>query len=103
MGRSLAGSTKHLRKVMMNMLAGCGEVISIIPSPDGPQVRAVRFDVVETEFRKSFPVPGDTDKQKRDASLAAFKRALKDAGEKDLIATREIEPGAFIRLQPIEP
>ena len=51
---------------------------------EGPKVRAVREAVVRHEFMARYPA-------ELDAKQKAFKRALRLALEKELIASRELE------------
>jgi hypothetical protein len=58
---------------------------------DGPKVHAVTLEQVRTEFVASYPADNE-DQRARDAvKRSAFNRALKDARERLLICSREIE------------
>ena len=53
-------------------------------------VRAVALDTVRFEFVAAYPAEGGDAKAKRDAKQKAFKRALEQARERELIGSREI-------------
>ena len=57
---------------------------------EGPTVRAVPLDTVRFEFVAAYPAEGADAKSKREAKQKAFKRALEQAREKDLVCSREI-------------
>ena len=90
------GKTKpvlHLRKVIMALMAEHGE--DIRPFPDGKPVRALKLELVEAEFRRSYPAGSkggpNTKEQTLNTRLKAFKRAVEDAViRKGVIVTREI-------------
>jgi AAA domain len=90
-----AKSLRLLRQVLMNILAASGSERR--PFADGPIVRAVDLELVRTEFYKSYPATGDT-KTKNDARRQAFTRAIRDAGTRGLVATREIGSVTFVWL-----
>jgi len=86
-GRAKPG--RHLRKVIMSLMADHGQDIQ--PFPDGPTVRALKVEMVEAEFRRSYPAKAGTNKQAHNTTIKAFKRALEDAAIiKGVITTREI-------------
>jgi len=84
-----AKAVLHLRKVIMSLMADHGQ--DIHPFPDGKPVQALKLDMVETEFLRSYPISDKGDGRPQNTKRAAFKRALGDAGiRKGVIATREI-------------
>src|SRR5262245_2914494 len=87
-------SVKLLPRIIMNLLPECGEQVK--PFANGPSVRALKLELVETEFIKSYAATGDTEKAKKDAKRKALQRALDAAGDK--IATREIGGVDYIWL-----
>jgi hypothetical protein len=87
-------SGKLLRRIIMNLLVECGEQIK--PFADGPMVRALKIDLVEAEFFKSYRTVGETEKAKKDAKRKAFQRALDKADDK--IITREVGGTDYVWL-----
>ena len=77
-----------LRRTLMTIIADCGS--NQRPFPDGPTVRAVDLEQVREEFYKAHPATGDA-KAKTEVRRKAFSRAIKEAGSRGLIATRDIE------------
>jgi AAA domain/Bifunctional DNA primase/polymerase, N-terminal len=58
---------------------------------DGPKVRGVKLEQVRAEFVASYPADNE-DRRARDAvKRSAFSRAMKDARERLLISSREVE------------
>jgi hypothetical protein len=82
----------HLKKVIMSLMAEHGQ--DIHPFPDGKPIRALKVELVEAEFLRSYPVSGrggDNKEQIQDTKRRAFKRGLEDAAiKKNVIVTREI-------------
>jgi hypothetical protein len=65
---------------------------------DGPKVHAVTLEQVRTEFVASYPADNE-DQRARDAvKRSAFNRAMKDARERLLICSREIEGMDYLWL-----
>jgi AAA domain/RepB DNA-primase from phage plasmid len=93
-----AKSTQHLRKVVMSLMAEHGE--DIHPFPDAKPIRALKVELVETEFCRSYPVTDIGDgKRPQNTKRAAFKRALEDAViKKGVITTREIHGVQWVWL-----
>jgi len=87
---------KHLRRIIMSLLPEIG--IDIRPFADGPMVRALKVDVVQAEFFKSYPGGGETAGAKRRARWAAFQRALTDAVGRNVLITREIGGEDYVWL-----
>jgi len=85
---------KLLRRIIMNLMADCGEQIK--PFANGPLVRALKVSLVEAEFLKSYVTVGETEKAKKDAKRKAFQRAVDTAG--DNLTTREIGSIDYIWL-----
>jgi hypothetical protein len=84
-GRSKA--VKLLRRTIMGLLAESG--VEQKPWPDGPTVRALKVELLRTEFLKTYPAEGDTAKDRRDAKTLAFRRALLEAVNRGVVVTRE--------------
>jgi hypothetical protein len=84
-----------LRQCLMTIIADCGS--NQRPFPDGPVVRAVDLEQVREEFYKAHPATGDA-KAKTEARRKAFGRAIKEAGSRGLIATRDIGATTFVWL-----
>jgi len=92
-----AKSVLHLRKVVMSLMADHGEAIH--PFPDGKPVQALKLDLVETEFLRSYPISDKGDGRPQNTKRAAFKRALGDASiRKGVITTREIHGVTWVWL-----
>jgi hypothetical protein len=89
-------AVKLLRRTIMALLADCG--VELKPFPDGPTVRALRVDLVRTEFCKSYYAGGDSPKKVRDAKASAFKRAIDLAADHRAIMVREITGDQFVWL-----
>jgi hypothetical protein len=85
---------KLLRRIIMTMLADCGEQIR--PFADGPMVRALKFALVEQEFHKAYVTTGESEADKKEARRKALRRALDAADDK--IATREINGTDYVWL-----
>jgi hypothetical protein len=82
--RSLA----TLRRIMMALL-DAGE--DIRPFADGPQLRAIRSETVRAEFYKQYPTTDADPKKRQEARSKAYRRAIRTAQERDLIAVRELD------------
>jgi hypothetical protein len=81
----------------MRILVDCGK--GIRPWHDGPIVRAVEIDMVRQEFYRAYPAAEATDeKSKAEARRKAFRRAINDARERDIVCTRDIEGVTWIWL-----
>jgi hypothetical protein len=95
----------HLRKVIMSLMAEHG--VDIHPFPDGKPIRAVKVELVEAEFHRSYPVTrrgGETERQIQDTKRRAFKRGLEDAViKKGVIVTREIHGVDWVWLASRSP
>src|SRR5215831_1836105 len=78
----------------MRLLADCGEQIT--PFADGPVVQALKLDLVRAEFIKTWPALGA--KNPGEAKTLAFRRAIKDAIKRKVVATRELNGADFIWL-----
>jgi hypothetical protein len=87
-------SIKLLRRTLMNLLADQG--VDLKPWADGPMVRALKLDLVREEFCKAWYVEGDDAKAKRQAKIAAFRRAVTDAVDKGVLVSREIDGQDFV-------
>jgi hypothetical protein len=82
---------RHLKKVLMSLMAEHGQDIQ--PFRDGPQVRALKLELVEAEFIKSYPAArkGDDPKSSPKKTKArAFGRAMEDAVDRNVVTTREL-------------
>jgi hypothetical protein len=92
-------SLRVFRSAMTTALTGQGKLIQPYENA-GPTVRAVPEHAVRTEFMAAYPA----DSQK-DAKRMAFKRALKDARERELICSREVGGLDYLWLvnEPDEP
>jgi hypothetical protein len=90
-GKSKA--VRHLRKVLMDLMVDHGADIQ--PFPDGTTVRALKLELVRTEFCRSYATHADTEKAKKHAKQVAFGRAL-DAARDKAITTREIHGEEWI-------
>jgi hypothetical protein len=90
-----APSLQLLRRVLMTMLADCGQKCR--PFLDGPEVLACDVEKVRTEFYRQYPADG-TDQQKANTRRAAFTRAIKDAQGRNLVATCEVDGVQLIWL-----
>lgn len=77
-----------LRRIVMAMLPERGELIR--PVPDGPEILAIRSEIVRGEFFAQSP-SGDDDAKKRAARRRqAYKRAIGSAQDQRRIEVREI-------------
>src|SRR5262249_11936417 len=88
-------SLRLLRQVLMTALADMG--VDTAPFADGPVVRAVDVKPIREEFYRQYPADGDA-QQKTNARRQAFYRALRDAQDKKLVATREVDDVQLIWL-----
>jgi len=86
---------QHLRKVIMALMVNHGE--DIHPFPDGKPIRALKLDLVQAEFYRSYAIAGDAGKTKRDTKRIAFNRALNATRDKTT-TTREIHGVEWIWL-----
>jgi len=95
----------HLRKVIMSLMAEHG--VDIHPFPDGKPIRAVKVELVEAEFHRSYPVTrrgSEAERQIQDTKRRAFKRGLEDAViKKGVIVTREIHRVDWVWLASRSP
>jgi hypothetical protein len=91
----------HLRRTIMKLLPDQGT--DQRPWADGPTVRALKRDVIRTEFTKSWPATGETEKARRDARWHAYDRAVTEATDKELIVVREIGGEEFIWMASAPP
>jgi hypothetical protein len=91
-------SMKVLKRVLVSVLDGGKD---IQPFPDGPLVRACDIEAVRTEFYKQYPAEG-TEEQKAEARSKAFRRSIKNARERELIVTREMDGTQFVWLAKVE-
>jgi hypothetical protein len=81
----------------MNILVDHGKEMK--PWADGPTVRVVDIEIVRQEFYRSYPAAEATDKRDKDAAKRkAFSRAIKDARDRDIICTRDIEGVTYVWL-----
>lgn len=69
---------------------------TVQPFGDGPSVRAVNREHVRAEFKRIYPVDGDTPTKRAEALKKAFQRAEKDAIARNLIACREADDGMLM-------
>src|SRR5262249_51822030 len=88
------GADVALRQILMRLLADCGEQIT--PFADGPTVQALKLELLRAEFIKTWPALGA--KNPGDAKSLAFRRAIKDAIKRKVIATRELNGADFVWL-----
>lgn len=65
---------------------------------EGPEVVAVDREVIRQEFNPSWPADSDTEEKKNDARRKAFERGERDALDRVLIATREVNGRQLIWL-----
>jgi hypothetical protein len=79
---------KLLRRILMTLMTDAGA--DIRPFADGPIVRALKVELVQAEFHKSYFGGGEGKKAKRDAKSVAFRRAIQDAMDKGVVVTREL-------------
>jgi hypothetical protein len=87
---------KALRRAIMALMADCGEPIT--PRAGEPVVQALKLDYVRTEFLKSWPADGETERKRKQAKTTAFRRALADAVDRGVIETRELNGEDFVWL-----
>jgi hypothetical protein len=92
-------SVRLLRQVLLTMLADAG--LDVCPFVDGPVVRAVQLDLVRNEYYRQYAADGD-EQQKTAARRKAFYRAIENAKDKGLVATREVEGVQLIWLTKAE-
>jgi hypothetical protein len=85
-----------LRRVVMALLAEAGETIR--PFTDGPEVRAIRSDIVRGEYIKQLPDDGDDPKKKNARRRQAYHRAVTNARDRNLINVREIGGTEYLWL-----
>ena len=83
---------KSLRVFRTSMQAMVGDKgVSIRPyGMEGPTVRAVVQADLRAEFMAAYPVDEGGKRDQKSAKRSAFNRALKDAREAELVASREI-------------
>lgn len=62
-------------------------------------MRAVDIEIIRQEFYRSYAAAEATDKKDKDAAKRkAFGRAIKDARDRDIICTRDIEGVTYVWL-----
>lgn len=88
-------SMQTLRRVLMTIMADHGR--DILPFVDGPTVRGCDIELVRAEFYRQQAADG-TEEQKQAARRQAFRRAVKGAQDRDIIATRELDGTQYIWL-----
>src|SRR5262249_12629320 len=71
---------KLLRRTILTLLPDCGEQIK--PFANGPTVRALKLNLVEAEFLKSYAATADTEKAKKPAKQKPPRRPVAAAGNK---------------------
>ena len=82
-------SMRVLRAAILNVLASSS--VRLRPfGATGPEVVAARQDDVRREFVAAYPADGETEAQRTDTRKKAFQRALRQAVEDGLIATRDL-------------
>jgi hypothetical protein len=90
-------SLRLLRQTLMNILVDHGKEMK--PWADGPTMRVVDIEIVRQEFYRSYPAAEATDKKGKDAAKRkAFGRAIKDARDRNIICTRDIEGVTYVWL-----
>jgi AAA domain len=95
MPKEADGWTKSLytlKRIMMALLADHGQDVQ--PFTDGPTVRAIKTDIVRTEFFRQHIADGAEDKE--GAKRRAYNHAVKSAQNKGLIGAREIGEVQFL-------
>jgi len=93
-------SVQLLRRILMTILADCGQ--NLRPFPDGPPVRVCDVEAVRAEFYKQYAADG-TEKQKADTRRQAFNRSIRESQARGLVASREVEGVQLIWLATAEP
>ena len=88
-------SMQLLRRILMTMLADCGQKIR--PFSDGLEVQACDSEMVRAEFYRQYPADG-TEQQKTETRRRAFSRAVKDAIARAVVGSREVDGVQFIWL-----
>jgi hypothetical protein len=89
----------HLRRVLMTLLADYGE--NIQPFGSGPTVRAVKLDLVQAEFLKSYTTEGKDERARYQAKWKAFRRAIDYT--RDKITSRKVGEVEWVWLNSVEP
>jgi hypothetical protein len=89
-------SLRLLRRTLMNVLA-TDAAKDMRPFNDGLFVRAIDQEIVRIEFYRSFVADGDA-AQKQAAKRQAFRRAMRNAQDRNLIGIREIDAVTFVWL-----
>jgi AAA domain/Bifunctional DNA primase/polymerase, N-terminal len=90
---------RHLRKVIMSLMVEHGTEIQ--PFRDGGPIQALKVELAEAEFLKSYPAARKSDNPKRDPKRSkerAFSRALEDAVDRNVVTTREMHGVEWIWL-----
>jgi hypothetical protein len=93
-----AKAVMHLRKVVMSLMAEHGQ--DIHPFADRPPMRALKVELVEAEFLRSYPVPDKGDGSRpQNTRRQAFKRAIGEAViKKRVLTTRMIHDVQWVWL-----
>jgi hypothetical protein len=78
-----------LRRILMALLADVGT--DIVPFADGPKVRAIRSEIVRAEFYKQYATTDTDPKKRQETRSKAYRRAIRPAQERELIAVRELD------------
>jgi hypothetical protein len=65
---------------------------------EGPKVRAIPVDKVRAEFISAYPADNEDQRARDSIKRTAFHRALKDARERLLICSRDINGTDFVWL-----
>jgi len=90
---------KALKRVIMGLMVDHGT--NMWPFADGPQVRALKLDLVRTEFIKSWPAEGPTEKAKRDGKTLNWRRAIEAAVDKGVVKVREVQGEEVVWLASV--
>ncbi|ACB28436.1 ATP-binding protein [Methylobacterium radiotolerans] len=88
-GNRWPATLKALQRAVSNVLADKG--VRLRPfGNEGPEVLAASGPDIRAEFIASYPTDGETEAQRSDAKRKAYKRSLKTATDKGLIASRQV-------------
>jgi hypothetical protein len=91
-----APAVKLLRKCIVNLPRENG--LELASWPDGSQVLAFDREVIRKEFYATYSTDGETEKARQEAKSKAFRRALGNAQEHELIDIREIDGTTWVWL-----